>query len=84
MSDKSPTTAQRRPGVHVVLADDVLMPRREFAVDILGVTDKTAARMGLPTTTYLSNVAHVLKNESLRLVAARVRRPNQRRARGAA
>jgi len=83
MSDKSPTTAQRRPGVHVELADDVLMPRREFAEDILGVTDKTAARMGLPTT-YLSNVAHVLKNESLRLVAARVRRPNQRRARGAA
>jgi hypothetical protein len=83
MSDKSPTTAHRRPGVHVELADDVLMPRREFAEDILGVTDKTAARMGLPTT-YLSNVAHVLKNESLRLVAARVRWPNQRRARGAA
>src|SRR5262245_22971909 len=80
MSEKSPTTAQRRPGVHVELADDVLVPRREFAEDILGVTDKTAARMNLPTT-YIGNVAHVLKNESLRAVAARVRRPNQRRAR---
>jgi hypothetical protein len=60
----------------------VLIPRREFA-DILGITDKTASRMGLPTT-YLSNIAHVPKNESLRIVAARIRRPNQRRARGAA
>jgi len=57
------------------------MPRKEFAEDVLGVTDKTASRMNLPTA-YIGNVAHILKNESLRVVAERVRRPNQRKSRG--
>jgi hypothetical protein len=56
------------------------MPRREFAEEILGVTDKTAMRMNLPTT-YIGNVAHVLKNESLRMVAARAQRSNQKKSR---
>lgn len=79
MSDPSPASSRR----HIELADDVLMPRREFAKDTLGVTDKTAARMNLPTT-YIGNVAHVLKNASLRVIASRVRRPNQRQPRKSA
>ena len=67
-------TERRRP--HIKLADDILMPRREFARDILGVSDKTAQRMNLPTT-YIGNVAHVLRGASLRIVAERVRRRNQ-------
>jgi hypothetical protein len=83
MSDPAPANARRsRQRAHIALADDVLMPRREFAEDILGVTDKTAARMNLPTT-YVGNVAHVLKNASLRVVESRVRRPNQRQPRRA-
>jgi hypothetical protein len=79
MSDPSPASPRR----HIELADDVLMPRREFAEDILGVTDKTASRINLPTT-YVGNVAYVLKNASLQVVASRVRRPNQRQPRKAA
>ena len=78
MSDPSPANVRRsRPRAHIKLADDELMPRREFAEDILGVTDKTASRINLPTT-YVGNVAYVLKNASLQVVASRVRRPNQR------
>lgn len=84
MSGPSPANVRRsRQRAHIALADDVLMPRREFAEDTLGVTDKTAARMNLPTT-YIGNVAHVLRNASLQVVAARVRRPNQRQPRKAA
>ena len=79
MSDPSPANSRR----HIELADDVLMPRREFAEAILGVTDKTARRMNLPTT-YIGNVAHVLRNASLQVVESRVRRPNQRQPRKAA
>jgi hypothetical protein len=81
MSDSSPANARRGPGRHIDLpTNDTLMPRREFAKDVLGVTDKTALRMNLPTT-YIGNVAHVLKNESLRMVAARAQRSNQKKSR---
>jgi hypothetical protein len=53
---------------------DYLQPRAEFANDKLGVSDRTAARMKLPTT-YIGAVAYVKHNESLAIVAARVRRP---------
>jgi hypothetical protein len=79
MSDSTPAAARSGPGRHIDLpTNDTLMPRREFAKDVLGVTDKTASRMNLPTT-YIGNVAHVQKNESLRQVAATARRPNQRK-----
>ena len=81
MSGPPPATVRRvRQRAHIELADDVLMPRREFAEDVLHVSDKTAMRMNLPTT-YIGNVAHILKKESLRVVAERVHRPNQRRTR---
>jgi hypothetical protein len=79
MSDSTPAAARSGPGRHIDLpTNDTLMPRREFAKDVLGITDKTARGMNLPTT-YIGGVAHVLKNASLRVVAERVHRPNQRR-----
>jgi hypothetical protein len=79
MSDPSSTKAQRMPGRRIPLPNgDVLIPRHEFAADDFGVTDRTVRRMNLPTT-YIGNVAHVPKNESLTLIAARISRPNQRR-----
>lgn len=61
MSGPPPATVRRvRQRAHIELADDVLMPRREFAEDVLHVSDKTAMRMNLPTT-YIGNVAHILK-----------------------
>lgn len=79
MSNISTTTPhQRRPHSrrHIEVDGDILMPRVEFAHDILGVSDKTASRMGLPTT-YIGSLAYVLKNASLEIVAAKVRRRNQ-------
>jgi hypothetical protein len=70
-----PTTAARRVRPRIQLADDILMPRRDFA-DELGVTDRTCRRLNLPTT-YVGNVAHVLRNASLDIIAQTVRRRNQ-------
>jgi hypothetical protein len=62
---------------HIELPDgEVLQPRQEFAHDELGVCDKTAQRMDLPTI-YIGNVAYVARNASLKIVAERVRRRNQ-------
>jgi hypothetical protein len=55
---------------------DYLQPRAEFAAVELGVTDRTARRMNLPTT-YVGNVAYVPHAASLAIVAARVQRRNQ-------
>jgi hypothetical protein len=55
---------------------DYLKPRAEFAETELGVTDRTARRMNLPTT-YIGNVAYVPHAASLAIVAARVQRRNQ-------
>lgn len=64
----------RRPDIK--LPDgDVLKPRRDFARNI-GVSDRTAQRMNLPTA-YVGGVAYVLCNESLQIVAERVKRRNQ-------
>jgi hypothetical protein len=52
-----------------------LQPRVEFA-DEIGVSDRTAARLGLPTT-YIGNVAYIERNESLAIIAGRVCRPRQ-------
>jgi hypothetical protein len=83
MSDPSPANVRRSRQRHIELADDELIPRREFAEDTLGVTDKTASRMNLPTTS-VGNIAYVLKKASLQVVESRVRRPNQRQPRKAA
>jgi hypothetical protein len=75
------STAARRP--HIELPNgDVLEPRREFARDRLGVSDKTAQRMNLPTT-YVGNVAYVARNASLKIVAEGVRQRKNPQRHGA-
>jgi hypothetical protein len=72
------TAARRRPRVResIALPDgEVLDPRQKFARDI-GVSDKTIARMNLPTV-YISNVAHVKRNASLQILADSAQRRNQ-------
>jgi hypothetical protein len=55
---------------------DTLVLRKDFAEDILRVSDKTVKRMNLPTT-YVGGKAYVARNASLEIVAAGVKRPNQ-------
>jgi hypothetical protein len=79
MSDFSTITSglrrsKKRP--HIKLADDVLLPRKKFAEEELGVSEKTVTRMNLPTT-YIGNLAYVARNASLQVVAEQVRRRNQ-------
>lgn len=65
---------EARPSIH--LPDgEVLEPRANFASE-LGVCDKTAARMNLPTT-YVGGTAYVARTASLKIVAERVGRRNQ-------
>jgi hypothetical protein len=78
MTDPSTdTTTARRPKArrHIEIDGETLIPRTEFA-EYLGISEKTAQRMNLPTT-YIGNVAYVAKNASLRVVAERVQRRNQ-------
>jgi hypothetical protein len=78
VSDPLPATpARARP--HITLPDgDILMPRAEFANDVLGVSDRTAQRMNFPTT-YIAGIAHVPRNASLKVIADRVTSRNQPR-----
>jgi hypothetical protein len=85
MSDIS--TAKRRPrqGRRIKLGDDEAQPRHEFAEEDLGVSDRTAARMNLPTT-YIGGLAYILRGASLKQIAETARRrhePRPRRARSA-
>ena len=79
MSEIAPEKAARRP-VITLRNGEVLEPRRDFA-QALGVSDKTAQRMNLPTT-YIANVAYVARDASLMLIADRLRRKQQPRRRG--
>jgi hypothetical protein len=73
VTEIAPVEAKARPRIE--LAHDTLVPRREFA-ETIGVTDRTARRMNLPTT-YIGNVAYVARNASLKIVAEQVRRRNE-------
>ena len=55
---------------------EVLKPRRDFAHNVIGVCERSAARMNLPTT-YIGGVAYVAENASLKIVADLVQRRNQ-------
>jgi len=75
----------RRNFRQIKLADDVLVPRREFARDELHVSDKTASRMNLPTV-YVGGAAHIARNAAMRIISENIGRRNQaprRRARRA-
>jgi hypothetical protein len=66
--------AKERPWI-ALASGDSLVPRCQWA-EAKGISDKTAARMNLPTT-YISNVAYVLDGASTEILAERVQRRNQ-------
>ncbi len=82
MSELTPSSGRppgrtRQSRQDIVLPDgETLTPRVKFANDDIGVSERTAARMNLPTT-YIGGVAYVARNASLRVVAERVARRNQ-------
>jgi hypothetical protein len=52
------------------------MRRELFARTVLGVSERTAARMDLPTT-LISGIAYVTRDASIKIVADKVKRKNQ-------
>jgi hypothetical protein len=82
MSDTDQTRrtyrARRAPQDIPLPNGDTLTPRKKFAEDVLGVSDRTASRMNFPTT-HIRNVPHVMHNASLMIVAGMAQRKNQPR-----
>ena len=78
MSDlKTPLPRTRQSRQDIRLPDgEVLTPREQFARNEMGVCERTAARMNLPTT-YVGGVAYVARNASLKILANTVHRPNE-------
>jgi hypothetical protein len=79
MSEVTTTTVSRyrpKPRLHIKAEGDDWGPRSDFAKKVLGVTDRTAARMNLRTT-YIAGIAYVPFEESLREVVARAHRRNE-------
>jgi hypothetical protein len=73
----------RTPLLEIPIAGDILMRRELFARTVLGVSERTAARMGLPTT-YIAGLTYVARAASLKVVADKLQRRNRtakRRAR---
>jgi hypothetical protein len=66
----------RRTLSQIEIPGDVLMPRKVFAHEVMGVCERTAVRMDLPTT-YVGGIAFVARDASLKIVADLVKRPNQ-------
>jgi hypothetical protein len=83
MSDTS--TIVRRPRTplpEIPVDGDVLMRRELFARTVLGVHERTATRMGFPTV-YISGIAYVARDASLKIVTDKLacrNKPAKRRA----
>ena len=71
---KATRRANERPRIPLPNRD-FLEPRRPWAGGV-GISDKTAAGMNLPTA-YVGNVAYVPHNRSIEILAERVRQRNQ-------
>jgi hypothetical protein len=75
---RGPSRKEDRPDIH--LPDgETLEPRIKFAARV-GISDKTAQRLNLPTV-FIAAVAYVKRNASLELLASRARRRNEPPAR---
>jgi hypothetical protein len=72
---KATRRADERPCIPLPGEDDYLEPRQQWAKGV-GISDKTAGKLNLPTA-YISNVAYVRHNASLRVLATH-RLRNQR------
>jgi hypothetical protein len=70
----------KRHPITIELADDTAELRCHFADNTLGVSDRTTARMNLPTI-YVGNVPYILRNKSLKIIAERGLRHGEPRAR---
>jgi hypothetical protein len=72
--------SRRRPRCSVAsiaLPDgDALIPRTKFAEETIGISDRTARRLNLPTV-YISGVAYVRRDASLKIIADSATRKNQ-------
>jgi hypothetical protein len=79
MADTSTKEIVRRPRRTLaqikIPGGDTLVPREAFAHDVIGVCERTAARMNLPTT-YVGGIAFVAHDASLKIVANLVKRRN--------
>jgi hypothetical protein len=81
MSDTAQQTARTsRPRRRIPLIDlpggKVLMPRRDYANNVLGVHERTCTRLNLPTT-LIGGVAYVEVNGAGKIVADSVHRRNE-------
>jgi hypothetical protein len=77
MTEQNQKTRRRHVRRHIQLpGGKTLIPRAEFAHDTLGEDERTTRRRNLPTT-YISGVAYVDRDASLKIIADTVRRPNQ-------
>ena len=69
----------RRPRpepIEIKLPDgDSLVPRKKFVIEELRTSERSARRFDFPTT-YISGVAFVKRNESLQILADKVKRRN--------
>jgi hypothetical protein len=77
MADKIPNPHSRRGKRvdQIALPDgDALVPREVFANEV-GVSDRTARRMDLPTV-FVAGFAFVKRNASLQVIADKVKRKN--------
>ncbi len=80
MSDNSPNEAVRRlrqPLLEIEMPDgDPLILRHHFAKVKVGVSDRTARRMNLPTV-YVGGFPYVKCKASLKILADQAKRKNQ-------
>jgi hypothetical protein len=73
----TPRPRLRRPQRTIELTNDTLEPRRDFARERLGVSERTVVRMYLPTI-YIGGVAHVPIRASLQAIEDQVKSPRRR------
>jgi hypothetical protein len=70
----------RRCLPEIKIPGDKLVPRFDFAHDTIGVCERTAMRMNLPTV-YVGGIAYVKQEASLKILADKATRRNQPRKR---
>jgi hypothetical protein len=73
----------RRPRRAIEIDGDVAKPRRQYADEDLDISERSVARMNLPTV-YIGGIAHILTGAAGKVIADRARerrKPKGRRGR---
>jgi len=73
---KEITPRPRRHLPEIELPNDTAVPRFNFARNRLGVCERTATRLNLPTI-YIGGIAYILQKASLKIIADKAKRRNQ-------